>query len=291
MSGTESFPTSHRERSADVRELNVVLPDGRMLHAYDSGVPHDARLTLAWHHGSPQTGAPLAPVLDSAAKRGIRVFSYGRPSYGGSSAHPGRDVASAAGDLAAVADALGIERFAAMGASGGGPHALAAGASLGDRVVGIVTLAGLAPFTEAFDWFDGMAAPDGIRSAFDGRRARAEFEETAEFDPAQFLPVDYAALQNEWASLGEDVGRSAAFGDDGLIDDDVAFASSWGFELTDVSTPVLVVQGGGDRVVPRAHGEWLATGLPTAELWVRPDDGHVSILNAVPETMDWLLQR
>jgi pimeloyl-ACP methyl ester carboxylesterase len=274
-----------------VREIDVVLPDGRMLHAYDSGVPADARLALAWHHGSPQTGAPLTPVLEAAAERGIRVFSYARPSYGGSDPHRGRDVASAAGEVAAVADALGIERFASMGVSGGGPHALAGGALLGERVAGVVTLAGVAPYTDAFDWFGGMASPDGIRSALSGRAARAEFEETAEFDPAQFLPVDYAALDNEWASLGEDVGRSAAFGADGLIDDDVAFASPWGFELADVSVPVLVVQGGGDRVIPRAHGEWLAARIPSAELWIRPEDGHVSVMNAVPAATDWLLAR
>lgn len=274
-----------------MREIDVTLADGRMLHAYDAvpeGVP---RLTLVWHHGSPQTGAPLNPVLAEAARRGIRVFSYGRPSYGGSSPHPGRDVGSSAADVAAVADALGIERFTAMGASGGGPHALAGAALLGDRVSAVVTLAGIAPFTTDVDWFDGMASPAGIRSAFDGRDARAAFEETAQFDPNQFVAADYAALEGAWASLGQDVGRSEAFGPDGLIDDDVAFASPWGFDLTDVAAPVLVVQGALDRVVPPAHGAWMARMLPHSDLWLRPDDGHVSVLDAVPAAMDWLLER
>lgn len=261
-----------------------------MLHAYDAAPRGRARLALLWQHGSPQTGAPLAPVLEAAASRGIRVFSYGRPSYGGSSAHAGRDVASAAADSAAVADALGIDRFAAMGASGGGPHVIAAGLLAG-RIVGAVTLAGIAPFSTEFEWFDGMAAPDGIRSAFGGRTARAAFEETAEFDPAQFVPADYEALEGAWASLGEDVARAAAFGSDGLIDDDVAFASPWGFALDDVTAPVLVVQGALDRVIPPAHGEWLAESLPRSELWMRPDDGHVSVLAAIPAAMDWLLAR
>jgi pimeloyl-ACP methyl ester carboxylesterase len=274
-----------------MRELDVVLPDGRMLHAYDVAPPGETTLTLAWHHGSPQTGAPLDPVREAAAARGIRVFSYGRPSYGGSTARPGRDVASAAADLAAVADAFGIDRFASMGASGGGPHALAGGALLGDRVVGVVTIAGVAPFTGEFDWFDGMASPEGIRSAFDGRSARAAFEETAEFDPSQFVAADYAALEGDWRSLGQDVGRSEAWGSDGLIDDDVALASPWGFELGDVTVPVLVVQGALDRVIPPAHGEWLAGRLPNVEFWRRPDDGHVSVLGAVPAAMDWLLAR
>jgi pimeloyl-ACP methyl ester carboxylesterase len=274
-----------------MREIDVTLADGRMLHAYDAVPDGSPRLTLVWHHGSPQTGAPLAPVIAAAASRGIRVFSYGRPSYGGSSPHAGRDVASSASDVAAVADALSIDRFAAMGASGGGPHALAGAAMLGDRVGAVVTLAGIAPFTTEFDWFAGMASPAGIRSAFDGRDARAAFEETAQFDPNQFVAADYAALEGAWAALGQDVGRADAFGPDGLIDDDVAFASPWGFDLADVDAPVLVVQGALDRVVPPAHGEWVARMLPRADFWLRPGDGHVSVLDAVPEAMDWLLER
>jgi pimeloyl-ACP methyl ester carboxylesterase len=274
-----------------MREIDVVAADGRVLHAFDTGPDAGSQLTLAWHHGSPQTGAPLEPVTAAAAARGIRVFSYARPSYGGSSPHPGRDVASAAADVASVADALGIDGFAAMGASGGGPHALAAAALLPDRATSVATLAGIAPFTGAFDWFDGMASPDGIRSAFRGRAARAAFEETAQFDPRQFVDADYAALEGAWAALGDDVGRSEVFGPDGLIDDDVAFASAWGFALEDVRTPVLVVQGGRDRVVPSAHGTWLSAWLPDAHLRMRPEDGHVSVLDAVPAAMDWLIAR
>jgi pimeloyl-ACP methyl ester carboxylesterase len=133
------MPTSSRE---------VRTGDGRVLVVHDSGgAASDDRPTIVWHHGSPQTGALLDPLLDAAAARGIRLVSYGRPSYGGSSPRPGRDVASAASDVARIADALGVERFATMGASGGGPHALACGALLGDRVTGVVCLAGIAPYT------------------------------------------------------------------------------------------------------------------------------------------------
>ena len=139
------------------RELH--LSDGRTLRTYDSAAEAtpDA-LTIVWHHGSPQTGTPLPPLLSAAAARGIRLVSYGRPSYGGSSPLPGRDVASAASDVAQMMDALGIARFATMGASGGGPHALACAALLPDRVTGVVCLAGIAPFTTGFDWFAGMAS-------------------------------------------------------------------------------------------------------------------------------------
>jgi pimeloyl-ACP methyl ester carboxylesterase len=272
-----------------VTERELHLRDGRTLRTYDSaaGAAPDA-LTIVWHHGSPQTGAPLPPLLSAAAARDIRLVSYGRPSYGGSSPLPGRDVASAASDVAQIADALGIARFAVMGASGGGPHALACAALLPDRVTGVVCLASIAPFTDEFDWFAGMASDGGLRAAAAGRDARARYAVTDEFDPESFVAADWAALAGDWASLGADAGRAGDAGPDGLIDDDVAFESPWGFELSAVAAPVLVVQGGLDRVVPPAHADWLARHVRHSELWYRPDDGHVSILRGCPAAMDWL---
>ncbi|WP_162529549.1 alpha/beta fold hydrolase, partial [Agromyces humi] len=71
--------------------------------------------------------------------------------------------------------------------------------------------------------------------------------------------------------------------------DDVAFTRPWGFDLDDVGAPVLLVQGEGDRVVPRRHAAWMLSRLPDATLWMRLDDGHVSVLDVVPDAMDWLL--
>jgi pimeloyl-ACP methyl ester carboxylesterase len=231
----------------------------------------------------------LAPLLIAAAERGIGLVSYGRPSYGGSSPRPGRDVASAASDVAQIADALGLDRFAVMGASGGGPHALACAALLPDRVTGAASFAGLAPYEAAgIDWFGGMADDGALRAAARGREVRERYEETAEFNPASFVERDYAALDGAWASLGADVGLASAAGADGIIDDDVAFVTPWGFDVETISAPVLIVHGGQDRVVPPAHADWLLHHLPDAELWFRPGDGHISILEACPLAMDWL---
>jgi pimeloyl-ACP methyl ester carboxylesterase len=265
------------------------LADGRLLGFYDTG-PGDG-LALLWHHGSPQSGAPLDPLLDAAARRGIRLLTYARPNYGGSSALPGRDVASAAGDVAQLVDALGVYRFAVMGASGGGPHALACAALLPDRVTGAVSISGVAPYTTDFDWYAGMVAPGGLRAAAAGREVRARYAETEVFDENVFTAADWAALESTWASLGADASRAGGEWPDGMIDDDVAFAAPWGFDPGGIETPLLLVQGGEDRVIPPSHADSLLRRCPSAELWLRPRDGHVSILDACPLAMDWLLAR
>ena len=259
-----------------------------MLRVYDGGADAADAFTVVWHHGSPQTGAPLEPLLAAAARRGNRLLSYARPSYGGSSPHPGRDVASAAADVAQLADALEVARFAVMGASGGGPHAPAWVALLAGRVTGAVSLAGLAPFTEEFDWFAGMVSDGALRAALAGREARARYAESAEFDEESFTAADWAALSDAWASLGEDAGRAGAAWPDGEIDDDVAFARPWGCDVAEIDAPVLLVQGGEDRIVPPAHADWLMRHCPRPELWLRPGDGHVSVPDACPLAMDWL---
>jgi pimeloyl-ACP methyl ester carboxylesterase len=275
-----------------VSTRDLPIADGRTLRVHDTGgrEASDA-LTLVWHHGSPQSGALLEPLVSAATARGIRLVSYGRPSYGGSSPDPGRIVASAAGDVAQIVDALGVTRFAVMGASGGGPHALSCAALLPHRVVGVVCLAGLAPLTDSFDWYAGMVSDGGLRAAAEGREARERYAASDVFDENSFTPADWAALRSTWSSLGADAGRAGMDGPEGLIDDDVAFTRPWGFDVAQIVAPVLLVQGGQDRVVPPAHAEWLLRAIGTSELWLRPRDGHISVLNAAPVAMDWLRAR
>ena len=180
-----------------VIERDVALSDGRTVRAYDTGAGDPGELAVVWHHGSPHTGALLPPLLSAASELGIRLVSYARPSYGGSTPRPGRDVASAADDVTQVAEALGVGRFAVMGASGGGPHALACAALLADRVTAVVCLAGLAPFNQDADWFAGMRSDGALRAATAGREARARFAETAEFDPETFIDADWAGPSRE----------------------------------------------------------------------------------------------
>ncbi|RZU77746.1 pimeloyl-ACP methyl ester carboxylesterase [Micromonospora kangleipakensis] len=273
-------------------ELDLRLADGRTLHAYDTG--GEDRLAVFWHHGTPNIGAPPAPLFAAADRLGIRWVSHDRPGYGGSTPLPGRDIASAATDVAAVADALGLDRFAVVGHSGGGPHALACGALLADRVVAVVSGAALAPYdADGLDWFAGMV-PSGVaslRAAAAGRAAKEEFETSGvEYDPG-FTPADLAALAAEWSWFDSVVGPAIEAGSGGLIDDDLAYVSPWGFDPARVTPPVLLLHGGRDGVVPAAHGEWLARRCPGAELRRYPEDGHISVLTHAETALEWLRDR
>jgi pimeloyl-ACP methyl ester carboxylesterase len=282
--------------SAAVIETDLGLGDGRTLHVYDTGADNraghsDGRLAVVWHHGTPNIGAPPEPLFPAAARLGMRWVSYDRPGYGGSTPYPGRDVASAAADVSSIADALGIGQFAVVGHSGGGPHALACGALLPERVVGVVSMAGLAPFgAEGLDWFAGMAdaGAASVRAALEGRAAKERYEASApEGDPG-FTPEDYAALSGPWSWVMDVVRPAVAAGPGGLIADDLAYVAPWGFDPAQVVAPVLLVHGGRDRVVPSSHSRWLASRCPSAELRLRPDDGHITVLDSAVAALDWL---
>src|SRR5665648_1059365 len=221
-----------------------------------------------WHR-RPLTSPP-EPLRPAAAQRTIRWVSHDRPGYGGSTPQPGRDVASAAADVAAIADALGIERFAVMGHSGGGPHALACAALLPERVLGAVSVAGLAPFqAEGLDWFAGMAAAGAaeLRAATAGRETLTELLASSEFDPEQFTPADHAMFDGPWSWLGIVAGQALQGGLGGMVDDDLAYVAPWGFDPGRVSAPVLLVHGGADRIVPSSHTQWLPGRCRSAQVW------------------------
>jgi len=273
-------------------ELDLELGDGRILHVYDAGDDHaGGRLAVFWHHGTPNIGAPPEPLFPAAARLGIRWLSYDRPGYGGSTPCRGRDVASAAAYVSSVADALRIDQFAVMGHSGGGPHALACGALLPERVLGVVSVAGLAPFgAEGLDWFAGMAASGAasLRAAAKGRAAKERYEASGtEYDP-EFTAADLAALSSEWSWLATVLRPAVEAGPGGLIDDDLAYMAPWGFDPSQTIAPVLLLHGSRDRLVPSSHSEWLAHRCPSAELRLSPDDGHISILKSATVAMDWL---
>jgi pimeloyl-ACP methyl ester carboxylesterase len=264
-----------------VNEGDLELGPGTV-HYYDTG-PADG-LVVFWHHGTPNLGDPPEPLF----RDGLRWVSFDRPGYGGSTANEGRDIASAAGIVEAIADVLGIDRFAVMGYSGGGSHALACAALLPERVLAVASMGGIAPYgVQGLDWFAGMADPGSLRAALQGRAAKEAHEATNDGEPA-FIQADFDALAGPWGWLGRVAGKANEGGPGGLIADDLAYVAPWGCDPADVTAPVLLMHGEKDAIVPSAHSRWLAGRCPAAELRLTPDDGHVSILGSGGVAVDWL---
>ena len=275
-------------------ETDLRLPDGRTLHCYDTGPGDGADLVVVYHHGTPNVGPPPAPLVEAPAGRGIRWVSYDRPGYGGSTRHPGRGVADTAADDAALADALGIDRFAVLGHSSGAVLALAAAAALPDRVLGALCGAALAPIrAEGLDWFAGMHAGGEreLRAAVAGREALEEELAASEFDPAMFTDGDLHALETDWAWLNGVASHGMDAGPGGMVDDDLALVADWGVDLQAVRAPVILLHGDADRIAPVAHARWLADRVPGAELVIRPGDGHIAVLHGAAEALGRLRER
>jgi len=263
---------------------------GATLRWYDGG-PVDAPIVAMWHHGTPNVGEPPAPLLEASAERGIRWLGFDRPDYGGSSAQGGRRVSGAADLAARVADAAGVESYVAVGHSGGGPHALACAALLGERVTAVVSIGGLAPFdATGLDWFEGMY-PGGageLRAAMEGPSTLRTLLAASEFDPEMFTPADLKTLAGEWSWFERIAAAGVAQGLGGMTADDVAYVSPWGFALDAIESPALFVHGSDDRIVPVAHGRWNAAATPGAVLWERPGEGHLSTMSAGVAILDWI---
>lgn len=280
--------------TTEVTTTDLTLPDGRTLTVHDTGPSGGGDLTVVWHHGTPNTGRPPAPLFAAGRELGVRWVGVDRPGYGGSTPAPGRPAAATAADTAAVADHLGLGRVALLSHSGGGPHALAGAALMPERVSAVAVVSSPAPRlpmeAEGHDWYAGFASygEASLRAAAESRAAREAFEEEPEPGDFGFTAGDEAALGGEWAWFLAVVREGMANGPGPAIDDDLATVSAWEVDVTSITVPTLVVHGDADRVVPAAHGRWLATHVPGAQLWLEPDDGHIGVLHRGADALRWL---
>jgi pimeloyl-ACP methyl ester carboxylesterase len=284
----------------------VGAADGRALEIVVEG-PEDGTAVVV-HHGTPNCAGVFRSNREQAAERGMRLVAYSRPGYGGSDRHEGRSVADCAGDVTAIADALGLERYATWGISGGGPHALACAALCDERLVAAASLAGVAPWdADGLDWLAGMGesnlvefdlavtGEEVLAPALEDERAAlvaARPEQLVELMSTLLGEADRAVLTGAFATwLVESTASGLESSAAGWVDDDLAFAKPWGFDPAAIERPVLVVQGGDDRFVPAAHGAWLAGRIPGAEALLDDADGHLTLIeNRVPEVHEWLLR-
>jgi pimeloyl-ACP methyl ester carboxylesterase len=275
-----------------MNETDLRLADGRTLHVYDTAPGDDRRLPVFWHHGTPNLGTPPKPLFEAGEWLGIRWISFDRPGYGGSTAAPGRTMASVAADLTTVADALGLGTFALMGFSGGGSYALGSAAVLGDRVEAVTTFAAIAPYdANGLDWYDGMI-PSGLaslRAAAAGREEKVRHETSGiEYD-AEFTKADLAMFEGRWGWLGSVAGDKAMpNGPDGLVDDDCSYVIPWGCDPRTITAPTLLCHGEDDHIIPRSHADWLVEHIPSASLRLYPGDSHISVLAHAEPALEWI---
>src|SRR4051794_12383227 len=259
---------------------DVAVGGGRTVRVREGGAPDGPVAVM--HHGTPGVGLLFRQEAEHAARLGLRLAAYDRPGYGGSTAQPGRNVADAAADVAAIVDALGVERFTTYGVSGGGPHALACAAGLPSRCVAAASVAGVGPFDALdLDWLAGMGEGNVAEfgAAREGREALTAFcsreaeglvgvgpEQLADAMRPHLSAVDAAALTGEFAAhLLATIRTGLEPGVDGWVDDDLAFLAPWGFDVGAIAVPVLVWQGEQDLMVPAGHGRWLARHVAGAE--------------------------
>jgi pimeloyl-ACP methyl ester carboxylesterase len=289
------------------RDHDVRLGDGRVLRTRDTGASGgDVVLLLHEPLGSRLVVDGLSAT---ATDVGLRLVSYDRPGYGGSTPKPGRTIADAAAEVAAIADELGVDRFAVWGHSGGCPFALACAVLLPDRVVAAAVVSPLAPYqAPGLDWFAGMM--DDVaqlhRLAAAGHpELQPALSQLAQAltatDPAQFIefsrptlpPPDQAILNIGVATrLLDGMREGLAAGVEGAVQDELALLAPWDVELASVGVPVSVWSGEQDRDTPTSHARWLAAAIPGAELRLSPEEGHLSLVyGRGREVIDWLAER
>jgi pimeloyl-ACP methyl ester carboxylesterase len=271
----------------------VITPDGRSLDLYLAG-PADGDVLL-FHSGTPSVPLPYGPSIALMAERGLRYVAFSRAGYGSSTRHPDRSVGDVVDDARVVLDHVGAERALTIGWSGGGPHALACAALLPDRIRGVATLASVAPYpAEGLDYLADTGAENiaEFNAALEGPAALIAFKER---NWPIFREVSADQIAEALGDLVDDVDRrsltggfaefvAASFREAlresywGWFDDDMAMIRPWGFDLASIRVPVHVWQGRHDRMVPFAHGEWLAAHIPTAIPHLFDEQGHLTIV-------------
>ena len=268
----------------------MTLRDGRTLEYVELGDPSGTPALL--FHGTPATAGQAEIVADAARRHGVRLVAPTRPGYGASTpTSPG--LASVAGDALELADRLGLDRFATVGLSGGGPFALAVAAVAPERVTSVAALAGTAAYFEVMPPSEDDAAERAAMAMFvagDRDGAVAEMTRSADVDFGELRglsEVEFAAAMRAeptpggtWLERHPDADavfltdfHRAIARSSGIVRDNLSWGAAWDIDLGAITAPVRIVYGESDSMVPRPHAEWLDEQLSTGVLQAVPG-GH-----------------
>jgi pimeloyl-ACP methyl ester carboxylesterase len=266
----------------------VKLRDGRCLGYAEFGDPHGK--PVLFFHGYPGSRWDGAETGHAAERVGVRLIAPDRPGMGLSDYQPKRRLLDWPTDVVELADALGLDDFAVIGYSGGGPHALACAFQLGTRLIAVGVISGVGPLTEP-GALDGMVK-NNIRLFQMARRTpwllRLIFSLNRRMDTLKLMraalpqmpAVDQAVMRQPdvLEGIAKDYGEAFRQGARGAVHEGALFASDWGFKLSEVTRPVQLWHGEQDINAPVAMGRFQAHHLPNCQPTFYPADGHISII-------------
>ena len=253
---------------------------------------------VIFHHGSPSCGLDIPGGFGAPAETGVRLISYDRPGYGRSTRVPDRRVHDVKKWIEAITAALGVDRFATIGISGGGPYAMATAALMSDRVTALCIDGGFGP-VELFDGEPGMPEESldemraAQRSEADVRAKALEFTQGgANVDVwLSQQPARDKALRETPEAIAEGEVRNEIYPDvdiDGLVDDlRSLLAYPWNASPSDVHCPTLLAYGAVDPFVPTSHGRAYQQFIPHAALQLIDNAGH-DLRPEEPGFLRWL---
>jgi pimeloyl-ACP methyl ester carboxylesterase len=273
----------------------VELPDGRAL-GYEEWGPGDGFPILGFGGTTMSRLVHLGHEAPEAA--GVRLVLVDRPGYGLSDFQPGRTLLEWPGDVAQLADALGFDRFAVFGMSGGGPHAAACGYALAERVsaVGLVSSPGpvwdrpelrysLPPHRQPLVEVAARDPAAAARKLLDDCRVELEEAKREARDGDVADPELRSRLR---AALLE----TAARGPEGYAQDlFILFVSPWGFTPEEIPLPTLIWHGDRDPAVPLSVARFYERTIPRSSLHVFPGEGHLVLWSHAEEILSALAER
>ncbi|MCB0037407.1 MAG: alpha/beta hydrolase [Anaerolineales bacterium] len=272
-------------------DQTVQLPDGRRLGYATYGDPHGS--PVFHFHGGNSSRLEGLWLAEAAEACQVRLVVPDRPGFGLSDPHPARTFLSWAADVAELADALMIERFAVMGLSGGGPHAAVVAHQLPQRVTAVAIVSGVAP-PEMPQRLRGVFFP--LRLNFWAARYTPSLSRRflsmmggSYADPDKFLQMVKQGMPRPDRELAErhpevihQFSTAAIESHRQGIDGDFAewqlYVRPWGFALEEITVPVTLWYGTADTFAPAAMGQYLAQVIPHSQLQLLPDGGHFSTI-------------
>jgi len=273
-------------------EQHLLLSDGRAL-AYAEFGPPDGQPVLYFHGAPSSRFEPACFSAELLNRYRLRIIAPDRPGMGGSDFQPERRFGQWPADVVALADALGLDRFAVMGNSGGGPYVAVCAARIPERLTRAVIVSGgwrmdwpesikNLPFVNRLFINLARYAPPLLRLMLSamGNVALGEREKELAQMKKRMPPADYEALAQpgQLEAFGHAIRESLRQGTKGPAWDLRQYVREFDFDVSEIRMPLTWFHGELDRNAPIALVRRVIKELPTVRLVTFPHEAHLSTL-------------